>query len=202
MHSLDDSLVVAILRHGLTFENQQKKYIGWSDPSLSNIGREELRKIKENYNMDYDFVLCSDLKRSVETATILFPSTKIVTCTLWREMHFGDWEGMGYEELKDDLHYRKWVNDPYLSPPQGESLDLLQKRMETAWKELRSLVKEQQAKRVAVITHGGAIRTLLSNVVPLNQRKSFWEWDIPYGKGYELTWKSRKDWEEEKPCTL
>ncbi len=42
---MDNSLVITCIRHGMTLENQQKKYIGWSDPPLSIEGKNELKEL-------------------------------------------------------------------------------------------------------------------------------------------------------------
>ncbi len=94
---MDNSLVITCIRHGMTLENQQKKYIGWSDPPLSIEGKNELKEL----SLEPELVISSDLKRALETSSIVFPKSQVIKRESWRELHFGDWEEKTYEELKN-----------------------------------------------------------------------------------------------------
>ena len=45
---MDDAVVVALFRHGLTEENKRKAYIGWTDSPILEDARVELAKCAGN----------------------------------------------------------------------------------------------------------------------------------------------------------
>ncbi|WP_096201005.1 histidine phosphatase family protein [Bacillus sp. FJAT-45350] len=180
-----NSVAITLIRHGLTKSNQEKRYLGWTDELLCLKGRKELEMLIQNNYPVGELLITSDLKRCQETAEILYPGQSIETSTFFRECHFGDWEKKTYEELKNDSAYRKWINNPiHVQPPNGESLEQFQQRIELGWKRLISLVEMKQITSVVIICHGGTIRTLLEKYAP--KSKGFWNWSVGFGCGYTL----------------
>ncbi|SCC12041.1 alpha-ribazole phosphatase [Fictibacillus enclensis] len=184
-------VAVTLLRHGLTLENQQKKYIGYSDPLLCEEGRNELREMQEKESfLPSDVVLSSDRKRCLETAEILFPGQQIITSPALQEIHFGEWENQTYKELCHDRHYREWIDDPFgTCPPGGEHFHEFEKRLLSVWEEEIWPLAEQNG-HVTVVTHGGPVRLYLSMFAP--EPKEMWEWSVSHGRGYTLVWKENK----------
>src|SRR5699024_3532993 len=118
---MDDYLVVSLLRHGMTKENENRAYIGSSDPPLHNRGRKEVFQ-KRLQMPNVQLVFSSNLKRCLETAEILFPTSPIHVVEELREINFGCFEGKTYEDLKDNQMYRDWINDMFTTRPEnGES---------------------------------------------------------------------------------
>jgi alpha-ribazole phosphatase len=197
---LDGNLVVLLCRHGLTDENQKGKYIGWSNPPLSPSGIQSLKKDGIQYP-SYDLVYSSDLIRCKQTVQLLFPRTPLITTPKIREIHFGDWEGMHYEQLKCDDQYQQWIQNMERPIPNGESLPIFRQRVDCAWKQIIEDLIKYNVNRVAIVTHGGVIRQLLTTFVAGNMQRGFWDWSVPHGHGYELCW-SNIDLEGGlKPCT-
>ena len=70
------SYVIHLIRHGAIDETLSGKYIGTTDPSLSDKGRAALRKLAyESEYPDVKVVFSSPLKRCTETCKILFPNS-------------------------------------------------------------------------------------------------------------------------------
>lgn len=183
---MDERVVIALFRHGLTPENERGAYIGWTDVSLSENGIKGVNKTKEQINQ-YDAVFTSDLKRCLETADLLFPDESKTLISDFREMNFGVWEGKTYEDLQSDLLYRSWIDHFYSEkPPEGESFAEFSHRIENGFVQIIETVMEKKLSNVAIVTHGGVIRSLLMKYAPI--QKDFWDWKIPHGTGYELEW--------------
>ncbi|WP_121609984.1 histidine phosphatase family protein [Mesobacillus foraminis] len=193
---MDDTVAVSLFRHGLTEENKRRAYLGWSDSPLCPEAKKELKLEKP----DFDLVISSDLGRCLETADILFPDSRAEVMKELREMDFGQWEGKTYGELKDDSHYQSWLND-FLTvhPPGGESFTQFACRTEEGWRRISARILDHDARKTAVITHGGVIRHLLSQLAPV--KREFWEWSIPHDRGYELVW-HKKDLRRGERCIL
>jgi alpha-ribazole phosphatase len=196
---MDEHLVVTLLRHGLTAENEKHAYIGWSDVPLSQKGKNQLRLYRPFPN-SYDLYVCSDLKRCIETAEILFPDHPFVTCPLFREMNFGEWEGKTYEELKDKELYREWLKHPFtVCPPGGESFFHFTQRIDKGWTRLLNYLFTKGQQNVLIVTHGGVIRYLLHKFAP--EKLDFWDWKIPHGTAFTFIWTEKKG-KGQKRCTL
>ena len=67
------------IRHGMTTANEEGRYVGHQDLSLSLQGEDELRYLKDNcVYPDPPVVFTSPLKRCTETCEILFPDAQPV----------------------------------------------------------------------------------------------------------------------------
>ncbi|RFU62397.1 histidine phosphatase family protein [Peribacillus glennii] len=193
---MDDGLVIALFRHGLTEANERKAYLGWSDSPLTPNARKQLAPAAIKPERLYS----SDLKRCTETAALLFPDRPAVENTEFRELHFGNWEGKTYEDLKDDSHYKSWLNAPFIeTPPGGESFKEFAGRIESAWEHMKGDMFSNGIRHSAIVTHGGVIRYLLMKYAPVE--KVFWEWNTPHGGGWKLTFKA-EDLRRGRRCTL
>ena len=123
---MDDTVAVALFRHGLTEANKSHAYLGWTDSPLCQEHREKLAAAPQYYCR----IFASDLGRCMKTAAILFPDHSIESCPEWREMHFGEWEGRTYQELKDNPAYQKWLENPFSGVvPGGESFSAFTARV-------------------------------------------------------------------------
>lgn len=193
---MDDTVAIALFRHGLTEANKRHAYLGWTDSPLCPIEKKKLVCLTEQYELMYS----SDLGRCLQTAGILFPTSDPVQLSELREMHFGEWEGKTYADLKGDSFYQKWIDAPFtVKPPKGESFAEFSQRVESGWEKVVERIMEDNIHRAAVVTHGGVIRYLLTKYAPYV--KGFWEWNIPHGKRYELIWK-RDGLRRGKRCIL
>lgn len=183
---MDDRLVITLLRHGMTDENERSAYIGWTDSPLNKKGREMVRALSSHV-MSPGVIFSSSAARCLETAGILFPRQTVMALTELKEMHFGDWEGKTYEDLRQLKTYQAWLDAPFSKgPDSGESFDQFAARVQTGWDFIKAHIEAVQVNSAAVITHGGVIRFLLSKVAP--ESKAFFEWHVPLASGYELVW--------------
>ena len=166
-----------LIRHAQTEHNIQKRYCGFSDVSLNITGMKHARSLKSRISkLKIEVLFSSPLKRAQQTAEILFPERKIIVEPRLRELNFGQWEGLQYNEIieKYGSFYNEWVNDPFNSrPPQGESFLDLQKRCMSF---LKFVLKDFKHKKIGIISHAGPIRIMLLNFYRKN-KESFW--DIP-----------------------
>jgi alpha-ribazole phosphatase len=176
---MDDIVVIALFRHGLTEENKRKTYLGWNDSPLCSESADLSTSNR------YDVYFSSDLPRCIETANILFPNNDLNLLPHLREMNFGQWEGKTYEDLKDLLLYQSWLSDPLsYSPPGGESFEEFTHRIQNGWGKIIGKILSKNVESCAINTHGGVIRFLLSKFAPI--KNDFWSWQAPHEQGYEL----------------
>lgn len=147
-----------ITRHGRTFENEAGIIQGHSQSQLSEIGKEQARKLAERLkNEKIDFIFSSDLDRARHTAEEVAKrySLKVISTDLLRERHFGDLEGRKREEFGTADFYN------FPTCEKDESL------MNRAKEFLRSLEKYKN-KTILIVTHGGINIALIANLLGKN----------------------------------
>ncbi|MBO8176926.1 MAG: histidine phosphatase family protein [Bacillus sp. (in: Bacteria)] len=195
---MDRSVVVLLLRHGLTEANVSKRYVGWSNPPLCQKGMECLFKTKSKIP-HYDTVISSDLARCTETANIYFPNQTIHYWKDLRELNFGEWENHTFEDLQSDPLYKEWVANPEITrPPGGETFADFRHRMNGVIDRLYQFMIEKEVFHVAIVSHGGVLRYWLTQFHP--EQKSFWDWKVRHGAGYEFVWKNLDSFRRGERC--
>lgn len=197
---MDDAVVVALFRHGITEENKRKAYLGWSDAPICEEARTSLAKGTFTHS-PYQRVVTSDLQRCWETAQLLFPNESTIALMEFREMHFGRWEGKTYRELANDSDYEKWLKAPFeASIPEGETYSRFASRIQSGWQKISDFMLAEEISRIAIVTHGGVIRFLLSTFDA--KKREFWDWTVPHGYGFEMIWNSKEAFRRGEACTL
>ena len=172
------------VRHGETEWNRTKRYQGYSDIPLNETGRRQAQDTAALLaNEPLMAVYASDLSRAVETAEAIAQphGVQVQQKPELRELHFGLWEGLRYEQIME-----KWADElslMYEHPekgcaPEGEGFSELAKRAWPALQAIREAHQEEEA--IAVVAHGGTIRVLLC----LLQEKSLQQlWDVAIEHG-------------------
>ena len=167
------------IRHGLTQGNIEKRYIGWSNPPLCDIGKNHLYEIKDLPKVEKVYV--SPLRRCIETMNILYPDIPYQIIEELKECHFGDFENKNYKELTNNLAYQEWIDSGgMIGFPRGENPDEFRQRI----KKGISIVKEDSEKnRVAtgvIIAHGGVYRSIYQSY--LDSQMNFFDIPILHGQ--------------------
>ncbi|MBI5952065.1 MAG: alpha-ribazole phosphatase [Chloroflexi bacterium] len=150
-----------LIRHGQTNWNLEQRFQGQSDIPLNETGRKQAQALAERLAAEYfDIIYSSDLQRATETAAIICKS-EIITDSRLREVNFGDWEGMIYDEIKAKYPetLAAWENDIFKNaPPNGETLEGLAVRVQSMLDELSEKHNDQT---ILIVAHGGVLQTLI-----------------------------------------
>ena len=91
-----------IVRHGQTLWNLERKYQGHSDIALTDTGLKQAQAVAERLAEEaVAAVYASDLSRAYKTAGYIAAKHNLTVHTVpeLREIKFGDWEGLTYEEI-------------------------------------------------------------------------------------------------------
>lgn len=152
-----------LVRHGLTVWNQERRYIGSDDIPLNEIGKHQAAALANRLKEEnVDAIYSSDLKRSLETASIIGESWKIqpkIDPRL-REMSFGVFEGLTFQEAQErypDM-LSKWLADSNQTPDEGESFTAFSHRISSFLSEISS---SNNPESVLIVAHGGTLREIL-----------------------------------------
>jgi alpha-ribazole phosphatase len=167
------------IRHAET--GMAGRYCGHSDLDLNTRGRVQLTELIRQLSPDpFDVVYSSDLRRASSTAQAIAAARNIprVLRPALREIHFGDWESMTWEEIEhlDPEYARKWVAaHPNLPAPRGESFQSFETRI---LEEVHHLLGCNRGS-IAVVTHGGVLRVVLRHLLGRSDQEA-WEETRPY----------------------
>ena len=93
-----------LVRHALTVDNQKSRLSGHIDSSISEEGKEQIDKIT-NYLKDFDIdkIYTTTSSRTKDTVKKLseLKSIEIIEKESLKEISFGDFEGLTFDEIKD-----------------------------------------------------------------------------------------------------
>lgn len=164
---------IHLIRHTAVHLEQGICY-GQSDIDLKTDYLDDFAKIQ--WDTDFDTIITSPLKRCVQMAEYF--SANFIRDDRIMEMNFGSWEMKRWNEIPDE-EIQPWYQD-YLniSPPGGESLQEMNKRVIDF---LQYLQNNFPNHKIAVITHAGVIRLVLKEILNIPADKMF-SIEIDYGK--------------------
>lgn len=168
-----------LIRHGTT--TLPEHFVGETDVPLSTAGKDEIHRLSRiivdrmlSPERPLKAIYASDLQRSIESARILAQLTgmEIQIVPDLRELAFGAWEGLTYEQITERYpkEFSAWKTDfSRKHPPGGESMGSLRKRVMTALSEI--LGRHRNGDRIAVVAHGAVNRVILCHYLglPLNR---------------------------------
>ncbi|ONI86037.1 bifunctional RNase H/acid phosphatase [Saccharothrix sp. ALI-22-I] len=153
-----------LLRHGQTALSVGRKYSGRGNPPLTEAGRGQAeaaaRRLAKIEGLTA--VVSSPLGRTQETARAVAAATgaELSSNDDLIETDFGAWEGLTFTEAAErdpDVH-RRWLGDPSVPAPGGESFDQVHHRVRRA---RNAIVSRFGGANVVVVSHVTPIKSLL-----------------------------------------
>lgn len=166
---------VILVRHGRTALTESKKISGsgGEDPFLSEAGIQDAHKVAIELakigstgpwaHLDApSAIVASPINRTVHTANVIAERLGIPVAknSDIAEISFGDWDGHTNEEVmaKWPEEFRRWQGSWDVSPPNGESLDAFDLRVQRG---RRQILSEYAGKSVVVVSHVMPTRGIL-----------------------------------------
>jgi alpha-ribazole phosphatase/probable phosphoglycerate mutase len=164
--------------HGTTVDNEKRISSGWSDVELSEIGIKQATELKELIkDKKFDIVFCSDLKRAVHSAKLIFEdSVEIIQDKRLRECNYGDYNSQP-SEIIEPLQEKNITN----KFPNGESCEDVKNRISDF---LELLKKNYKNKSIAIVAHKAPQLALDVLVYGKSWKKAFAE-----------DWRKKKVWQ-------
>jgi alpha-ribazole phosphatase len=165
-----------VIRHGQVEKSRPHSYNGQLDVPLSAAGLQQMERLAAwAASLGTDAVYCSDLRRTMEGAqAVARQCTAPVSATpLLREKHFGQWEGLTYEEAEQRFpsEWKAWLTDPSdARPPGGETYREVEARVIPF---ARRVVRDHFGQTVLILAHGGVNRVILCRALGLSLRRAF-----------------------------
>ena len=135
--------ILYLARHGETVDNVNQIMQGQTQGELNENGLRQARELSEQWkNRDIDIVMASDLKRSVDTASVIAAphGLEVVTTPLLRERDWGSFTGRFIPDLKGEV----WPDD----------IETLENLLSRAGEFIAYVKKTYSGKKVLAIGHG------------------------------------------------
>ncbi len=159
---------IYLIRHCETLGNETHLLQGSSDYDVSQRGSRQLELLKKRFaTMPLDAIYSSPQGRAVKTALALKGDhhNVVTLCPDLRELACGVYESTKFGEyLKTDtVMHDIWYNKPYLFEPQGG--EKAKDSYERIYNAVQKIVKDNNGKNVAVVSHGFVIRCLLTRLI-------------------------------------
>ena len=161
----EQEIVIALLRHGKTVWNEEKRIQGRRDSPLSENGKKQVHQWGEFLSkVAVDRVISSDLGRVKETVSILQQYIETVPVEYnpaFREQSWGEWEEKTFTWLQKNkaAELAAQVASGWdFRPPGGESRrEVLQRALPA----VENLVERFPGERILLVSHEGIVKCLL-----------------------------------------
>ncbi|MDR1001281.1 MAG: histidine phosphatase family protein [Clostridiales bacterium] len=166
---------IYLIRHGecynstIEYYDAEKKTM---NPPLTYKGMMQAEKLAVRCKtIGFDMIISSDLLRAVQTAEKIkiVTSCEFSTTPAFREIDMGAIYVKSWDNYPD--LYAQWVlHNQDLPYPDGENGEDIWSRCKT---QLESLIATHN-KKIAIVCHGGTIRSIICGVLGIPQQKRFY----------------------------
>ncbi|KJF42709.1 alpha-ribazole phosphatase [Draconibacterium sediminis] len=142
---------------------------GQTDVDVAETFHEEQKRLLQDIEqVSFDAVWSSPLLRCRKLAENLFPNEEIQFDTRLKELNFGDWEMLPWDDIYAQPEGKTWMDNYQTLPTKnGESYPEMVARVSACVNEIKKL----NAGNIAVVAHAGVIRILKSVIenLPISQ---------------------------------
>ena len=167
---------VLFIRHGQSECNLSRRFAGWIDTPLTELGRKQAQSVAtalQKYLVTR--IYSSPLSRSIQTAkpTADLFGLEVIPEPDLCEIYAGDWEGLSFDVIEKDYpeEFDHLCNDrSKLCPPNGETMKHLFDRVCAC---VDRLALENRGGCIALFSHAMPLRSTLChwNGLPLSSIK-------------------------------
>jgi broad specificity phosphatase PhoE len=158
------------VRHGRTAWNAARRFQGQTDIPLDAEGLAQAQALGVHLRPEsFDYAVASDLTRARTTAEAILAGRdlRLELDDRLREMHFGVWEGMTWEQIVarwPELSSRYESSPRHYTPEGGEAWDDLCARVAGVLRRIGDRVAPDA--RVLIVSHAGVMHAMLHAFTP------------------------------------
>jgi len=193
---------IYLIRHALSLANDRGVWTGQLDVDLSLSGIKRQKEIMERFSYpEGELYFSSPLLRCVNSMYLIYGRSADFLLPELSECALGKLEGQPYTNLNDDVNYLDWLNQPYKSPPDGESFCHFTERVENGFMRVVSISNDAGAQKIVAMMHGNVMRAVLHRFAENSIPHSAWKipngglycLDIPLRDGKISSWRQMPD---------
>lgn len=144
------------IRHGQTEANVKGILTGRLETNLTQKGIEDAITLSKELTEEFDSYYCSPLTRTHQTLKAIKGNVDFIIDERITEVSSGNWQGKLKSELPE-VEYDLYKNGK-LNPPNGESLEDVDKRIKSFLDDMFSRYKNDE--KILVVTHNAFMRNL------------------------------------------
>lgn len=170
-----------IVRHGQTDWNTNGRFQGQTDIPLNATGHQQAHSLARRLAAEpLAAIYASDLQRTWLTAKSIHQALPLNGCCplisepRLREMSFGEWEGLTYDEIqaRQPQLLQRWETDlEHTCPPGGETLLELVGRVQAVY---QTILITHPDTTVLLVAHGGPLQILITSLLEMPPGR-FWQ---------------------------
>jgi alpha-ribazole phosphatase len=162
---------IIIIRH-TQVDIEQGTCYGQSDVKLASDFEMEIEAIATKIkDLEYDIVYSSPLQRCLFLSQTLFPNKKIIIDERLKEMNFGNWEMMNWDDIFKTIEGKAFFDNYFETAcPDGESYTDLIHRIREFYEEIKN---KYSGKKLVIVTHSGPIRAFIQIIEGITQKEVF-----------------------------
>lgn len=166
---------IYLVRHGEIVNNGNKRYIGQIDIPLNDYGRQQAARLRDELaNVPFSRIFCSDLARSISTASIISENHALEPVVLkdLREINMGLWEGLTFQEVRRSYpgeFEKRGADIINYKPPGGESFAQCADRVISTLDDIFATVNGS----ILIVGHAGVNRIIISRALGLPLENMF-----------------------------
>ena len=171
-----NSTHLILIRHGQIQANVDKRWHGWTDSALTDIGLSQAERVAERIHRehpDVSAIYASPLQRTFNTAQKIAEilQLEVIPEPGIKEYGIGVWEGETFSDLHKKFNFFSQVDaDPDYAPEDGESIAQVGDRVSTA---LQSFLSRHPNEKVVAVSHGAALALGLAGLFD----QDWYAWD-------------------------
>ncbi len=163
-------MILYITRHGETADNARRIFQGQTGKGLNRLGRAQAGRLGlRAKELGITAIVASDLERAAETARIVAEAcgAPVELDRGLREVDVGTWSGKSYEDVRraHPDEWEAWEAGLDVRRGGGETYAELAERVDAAIQGIVTRHGAEPARRVLIVSHGGAIRSWVNKVL-------------------------------------
>ena len=147
--------MLLLVRHGETEPNRLGRFLGRSDPPLTELGRQQARALAEVLPAP-TLVISSPLQRARDTASAFGQPVQVDD--RWTELDYGELDGHVPSDVPEPV-WKRWRSDVHYGPHGAETLAALGVRVRAA---CDAVAVAARTSTVVVVTHVSPIKAALA----------------------------------------
>ena len=172
---------LALVRHGITKYNQEKRFCGFHDVSITPEGEQQAQVVGQKLKAlgwEFNAAYTSWLKRAWETLAIIqsglsLPNLPVTKHPFLNERHYGDLQGVLHSDMAAKYgaeQVQTWRRSYAVRPPNGECLKDVVVRTQYYLNE-EIIPRLYKGENILICAHGNSNRAIVKQLEQLSDEE-------------------------------